>query len=70
MALAAYVTEDGLVSHSMGGESLGPVKVLCHSIGKCQGQEEGLGGLMSWGGGEEAKGQGVFRGETMKAGNI
>jgi hypothetical protein len=27
MALAAYVAEDGLVA-SMGGEALGPVKVL------------------------------------------
>ena len=25
---------------SMGGEALGPVKVLCSSIGECQGQEE------------------------------
>jgi hypothetical protein len=24
----------------MGGEALGPVKVLCSSIGECQGQEE------------------------------
>jgi hypothetical protein len=29
----------------MGGEALGPVKVLCPSIGKCQGQEVGVGGL-------------------------
>ena len=44
MSLAAYVTEDGL---SMGGEALGPVKVLCSSIGECQGQEAGVGGLGS-----------------------
>jgi hypothetical protein len=25
----------------MGGEALGPVKVLCPSIGECQGQEAG-----------------------------
>ena len=37
MAQAAYVAEDGL--SSMGGEALGPVKVLCLSIGKCQDQE-------------------------------
>jgi hypothetical protein len=29
----------------MGGEALGPVKVLCLSVGECQGQEVGgLGG--------------------------
>ena len=31
----------------MGGEALGPVKVLCHSIGECQGQKVGVGGLGS-----------------------
>jgi hypothetical protein len=31
---------------SMGGVALGPVKVLCPSIGECQGQEVGVGG---WG---------------------
>ena len=31
----------------MGGEAVGPVKVLCHSIGECQGQEVGMGGLRS-----------------------
>jgi hypothetical protein len=29
----------------MGGEALGPVKVLCPSIGECQGQEVGVGGV-------------------------
>jgi hypothetical protein len=33
----------------MGGEALGPVKVLCLSIGECQGQEAGMGGLVSMG---------------------
>ena len=48
MALAAYVAEDGLVSHSsMGGEALCPVKVLCPSIGDCLGQEAEVGGLVS-----------------------
>ena len=42
----------------MGGEALGPVKVLCPSIGECQGQEEGVGGLGSRGRGE---GIGDFR---------
>ena len=32
---------------SIGGEALGPVKVLCPSIGKCQGQEVEVGGLGS-----------------------
>jgi hypothetical protein len=40
----------------MGGEALGPVKVLNPSIGECQGQEAGVGGLVSrgwgWGIGE------------------
>jgi hypothetical protein len=31
----------------MGGEALDPVKVLCPSIGECQGQEAGLGELGS-----------------------
>ena len=33
----------------MGGEALGPVKVLCPSIGEYQGQEGGVGGLVSRG---------------------
>ena len=36
----------------MGGEALGPVKVLCPGIGECQGQEMGVGGLGSRGRGE------------------
>jgi hypothetical protein len=32
-------------------EDLGPVKVLCPSIGECQGQETGVSWLMSWRGG-------------------
>jgi hypothetical protein len=31
----------------MGGEALGLAKILCPNIGKCQGQEEGVGGLGS-----------------------
>jgi hypothetical protein len=30
---------------SMSGEALGPVKVLCQSIGECLGQEAGVCGL-------------------------
>jgi hypothetical protein len=36
----------------MGGEAVGPVKVLCPSIGDFQGQEAGVGGLGSRGRGE------------------
>ena len=31
----------------MRGEALGPVKVLCPSVGGCQGQEAGVDGLVS-----------------------
>jgi hypothetical protein len=33
------------IESSMGGEALGPVKVLCPSVEKCQGQEAGVGGF-------------------------
>jgi hypothetical protein len=36
----------------MGGEALGPVKALCLSVRDCQGQEAGVGGLVSRGSGE------------------
>jgi hypothetical protein len=45
MALGAYVAEDGEVGHQWGGEALGPVKIICLSIGECQGQEAGRGGM-------------------------
>jgi hypothetical protein len=51
----------------MGGEALGPVKVLCPSIEECQGQDMGVGGLGSRGKGEE---MGVFGEETRKGDNI
>jgi hypothetical protein len=35
----------------MGGEALGLVKIICPSIGECQGQEAGVGGLGSRAGG-------------------
>jgi hypothetical protein len=44
----------------MGGEALGPVKALYPSIGKCQGQEVGVGGLVSRRRGE---GRGVLEGK-------
>jgi hypothetical protein len=37
----------------VGGEDFGLLKVLCPSIGKCQGQEAGMGGLGSRGRGDE-----------------
>jgi hypothetical protein len=37
---------------SMGGEALGPVKVLCTNLGECQGLEEGVSGLVGRGMGE------------------
>jgi hypothetical protein len=43
----------------------GPVKALCPSVGECQGQEAGVGGLVSKG-----RGQRVFGGETRKGDNI
>jgi hypothetical protein len=43
----------------MGGEALGPVKVLCPNIEECQGQEGGVSGLVSRG---EGEGDRVFSG--------
>jgi hypothetical protein len=34
----------------MGGEAIGPVKAGCPSVEECQGQEMGVGGLVSRGG--------------------
>jgi hypothetical protein len=52
----------------MGGEDLGPVKVLYPIIGEWQGQEAGVGELGSRGG--EERRYGIFRGETRKGDNI
>ena len=41
----------------MRGDALGPVKALCPSVGECQGQEAGVGGLGSR---ESGKGIGDF----------
>jgi hypothetical protein len=51
----------------MRGEAIGPVKALCPSIGECQGQEAGVGGLVRRGRRKEERG---FRGETRKGDNI
>jgi hypothetical protein len=39
----------------MGREALGTVKVLCPRLGECQGQEEGVGGLLSRGRGGDRR---------------
>jgi hypothetical protein len=41
----------------MGGEGLGPEKVLCPSVGECQGQEARVGGLVSRGRAEGMEGE-------------
>jgi hypothetical protein len=51
----------------MGGEALGLVKVICPNIGKCQGQEAGVGRLVSRGWG---RGKGIFRWESRNGDNI
>ena len=40
----------------MEGQVLGPEKVLCSSIGECQGHKTGMGGLVSRGRGERIGG--------------
>lgn len=44
---SSLCSREWLSQLSMGGESLGSVKVLCSSIGECKGQEGGVGGLVS-----------------------
>ena len=56
MTLAAYVAEDGLVGHQWEERPLGSVKVLCPSIGECQGQEAGVVGVVSTGEGRGDRG--------------
>jgi hypothetical protein len=48
----------------MGGEALGPVKVLCLSVGECHGQEGGS----EWVGEQEEEGgdRGVLEGKLGK----
>jgi hypothetical protein len=47
---------------------LGLAKILCPSIGECQGQEVGVGGLGSRGGGGGVSG--IFGEETRKGDSI
>jgi hypothetical protein len=51
----------------MGEEALGPMKILCPSIGECQGQEEGV---VDWGAGGGGRGYGIFGEETRKGDGI
>ena len=44
VTLAAYVAEDGLVSHHWEERLLGLAKFICPSTGDHQGQEVGVGG--------------------------
>jgi hypothetical protein len=45
--LAAYVAEDGLVSHQWEERPLVLLRFLCPSTGECRGQKAGMGGLRS-----------------------
>ena len=56
----------------MGGESLGPVKALFPSAWECQGQEAGVGELVSRGrgGGGGGEGGGFLGGEKGKGENF
>jgi hypothetical protein len=51
MSLAAYVAEDGLVSHHWEESPLGIANFIWPSTGECQGQEVVVGGLGSRAGG-------------------
>jgi hypothetical protein len=44
ISLAAYVAEDGLVSHYWEERPLGIANFMCPSTGECQGREVGVGG--------------------------
>jgi hypothetical protein len=72
MTPAAYAAEHGLVGHQWWGEAFCPMKALCPNVGKCQGQEPGVGGLVSrgQGRGECDRGRVFFGGETRKGDNI
>ena len=51
----------------MGGEALGPVKVLCPITDEGQGQENGMGGLWNR---EMGREEGIIREEIRKGDNI
>jgi hypothetical protein len=49
VSLAAYVAEDGLVSHQWKDRTIGLANFICLSTGEHQGQEVGVGGKGSGG---------------------
>jgi hypothetical protein len=51
VSLAAYVSEDGLVGHQWKERPIGRANFICLSTGECQGQEVGVSGWGSGGGG-------------------
>ena len=51
VSLAAYVSEVGLVSQQWKERPIGHANFICLSTGEHQGQEVGVGGLGSGGGG-------------------
>jgi hypothetical protein len=72
VSLAAYVSEDGLVSHHWEERPLGLAKIIFPSTGECQGQEAGVVGLRSRAGGgysglsERKRGKGIAFEMQMK----
>jgi hypothetical protein len=48
MSLAAYVSEDNLVSHPWKERPIGCANFICLSTRERQGQEVGVGGWGSW----------------------
>jgi hypothetical protein len=50
MSLAAYVSEDGLVSHQWKERPIGRANFICFSTGEYQGKELGVGRKGSGGG--------------------
>jgi hypothetical protein len=51
LSLAAYVSEDDLVSHQWKERPIDLANLICLSTGECQGQEVGVGGGGIWGDG-------------------
>jgi hypothetical protein len=49
VSLAAYVSEDGLVSHQWKERPIGHANFICLSTGERQGQEVGVGGWGTFG---------------------
>jgi len=49
MSLAAYASEDGLVSHQWKERPIGLANIICLSTGERRGQEVGMGGYGSQG---------------------